>query len=628
MLATQMELKDIELLVDILADLAQTQKDYFKNLAARADLPKKWQQEIVWDGASRLDAKILIDQALARGLNTKNTKFSSLGSILHIVWKEDLGTDKGIELAILIVKYNLYNDEELLRELKEDKQLLKELNQRGIQDFNYFVQNSLFSNIPSITLEAWEKLKNILEKLIDSEEEADKFFAIQDACRKTLPRSERHYALTIKAVDQVLKRLDKYNPRYGIPRIAEFAFHLTKDEYVDKAINGEIKTWLETYRFKQPPISTSESQSLLEPRLFIWIEETYKENRFSVQAWLVPDSPWLIYDTEVTKKNYQLGEFYKINFSYIFSIFNLDYLLNGKNVSENEDLELTRKCLLNYVSLNLLQRINQSMTQGFVNTNEIDLSMDELKEIFSLIIGETLFLLLKDKKDFYSDNLDTNNLAIEVFLEEKLLDTNNIDQWIVFDLSKKSEQRIYPIGTSFRVILRSLDRSTKRAKKKMNRREAETAQLFQVAEEQALRLKWKSAINKLNSIPDKDDFEFIHQIDEWDAEHLRIQLKKRIGAMLGCCSEKNKILKMIINDEGIPIVLWTRCNDLTIEQLNELDELIYSGCLLSLPERVLNKRSETRSKSCPNSHLGFHLVILWNDPNRFPPSHEKLKFLA
>lgn len=161
----------------------------------------------------------------------------------------------------------------------------------------------------------------------------------------------------------------------------------------------------------------------------------------------------------------------------------------------------------------------------------------------------------------------------------------------------------------------------------MNRREAKKAQLLQVAEAQPWRLKWKSVLNKLNSIPDKDDFEFINQMNGWDDENLRIQLKKRIGVMLGQYPTNTNLLKTIINDEGIPIVLWTRCiDDLTIDQVNDLSQLVHSDYLLHLPERVLNKRSETRSKSCPNSHLGFHLVMLWDDPNRFPPNVEESHF--
>ena len=360
--------------------------------------------------------------------------------------KEDVGVDKGIELAILIVRYGLYNDEELLRELKEDKSLLRELKKKGSQDFDSLVQRpSLSNNLPSIAIEVWEQLKSILEKLIDSEEEEENFFAIQEACRKTLSRSERHYAQTINTVDQVLKRLNEYNSRNGVPRIAEFAFHLTKDSDIDKVICEEIEAWLRKYCFKQPTISNLEKQSLLEPRLFIWIEEKCgkaQENPFSVQAWLVPDSPWLISDSEVTKKAYQSGEYYKIDFSYLFSIFDLNDLLKDKD-------------FLAHVSPSFLEKINQEMSQGSIKIDQLDLSLEELKELFSLIMGETLLLLLQEKTDFYSDNLDTSKLAIEIFLPEKLLNTN-IDQWIIFDLSKKYEQRIYPIGTSFRVTALSI----------------------------------------------------------------------------------------------------------------------------------------------------------------------------
>lgn len=453
--------EDIENLVGILADQAEHIDGYLKDLARRANLPKKWLGEITWKGAPRLDAKELITTAWDKGLNNEDPRFSSLGSILYAVLDgEDVGYDKGAEIAILIVRYNLYEDENLLRQLKEDKNLIEQLNKKYcIQTFDYFTNKPYLTNsIYTISTPAWKNLESILEKMLNSEEEEeDKFFAVREACRKTLPRAEQHYALTIDTVEQVLKRLDNYIPRDGVTRIVEFAFHLTKDEKIDEAIRGEIETWFETYHFKKPNISNQERQSFLEPRLFIWIEEKCakaEENQFSVQAWLVPDSPWFISDPEVIKKTYKFGDYYKIDLSHLFSIFQLNELLEKKGFSE-------------YVSPNLLGKINKNISQGATKRGQFDLSLEELKGFFSLLVGEALFLLLQEKQDLYSDNLNTDNLSIEVFAPEKLLNTD-IDRWTIFDLWKNEndDRRIYPIGTSFKVILRSLERSTKRHTKK------------------------------------------------------------------------------------------------------------------------------------------------------------------
>lgn len=612
----QISKDDIDVLVNILASQAESSsdpKDFFKEIINSAGLPNEWLRDIEVKGSSNQFSRVLINWAWNKGINSKDPKFHTLGSILCVLL-DKVGLDISVAIVILIVRYELYVDANLLKELKENKDYLEQLRKNGcIEDFDSFVSTSyLNNNFTSITDIAWKELREILKKIIDSEEE-DKFYIIKEACRKTLPKSVRRWALTINEVEQVLKLLEDYPPRNGIPRIAEFAFYLANED-IDLEIQIQIAKWCKDYHFQKPTISHPKISSPPQPRLFIWIEEKHnsvKQNQFSAQAWLIPDLPWIITDQNIVRETYQSGEYYTLDFSYLFTFFK-------DEISKS-------------VSYELLEKIsrNEEIVDGAIKIDQLAFCLEELQELFSLFLNEALILLYEEIGDSGSKELDTSELTAEIFLPEKILYISDIDQWTFFNVLKKdNQQKPYVVGTSFKVILRSLERSTKRQEKK-SRREAKKAQILKFAEEQPWKLKWKLVMDKLELSPNADDFELLHQIHELNDENLQIQLEKKIGVILGQSYVKNEILRRVINDQGIPIVLWTRCNDEpTVHHASEMNKLVHSiPSLICLPEYVRNKRRETLSNNCSKNHLGFHLVMLWDDPNRFPPNAEQKRLV-
>jgi hypothetical protein len=68
---------------------------------------------------------------------------------------------------------------------------------------------------------------------------------------------------------------------------------------------------------------------------------------------------------------------------------------------------------------------------------------------------------------------------------------------------------------------------------------------------------------------------------------------------------------------GVPVVLWDRRAPLTSETRTLIEEL-FRGDPGELPERVRRLRVEAviSASGDRSEHLGRHLALLWDDPNR------------
>jgi len=606
-----MNQEDVEKLVEILSDRAEAQDGYLKSLAERANLPSKWRGEISWRGASMQDARMLIKEAWSRGDNKSDTRFSSLGSILHIVWNEDVGPDKGVEIAICIVRYSLYNDEELLRELKENKNLLEQLYKiYGFQDFESFNVAKSKNSDALISEQARNELIKILRKIISNNEGGLGF--IKDACRKALPKSQRHRALSIDDIEQVINLLDNYpSTNDGLPRVIHFASHLSHDEYVASDDVQNLNGWFRINGFSKPFVSRHELASLPEPRLFIVVEESLtgsllgggSQEQFSVQAWFIPNFPCFTPNRDIAEKIYKTDEYYVLDLSYLFSIYQ-------DEISER-------------VSNDLLEKIKETEVDGAIHVTNLALSLGELKELLSLFLSEALFLITEE--DPNNEKFAINSLSIELFLPDRLLFSIDIDKWVVFDVIQGIEYS--PVGATFKVLLHNLARFTKRQTIK-DKNKAKKAQALSTLRENRWKVNWRLVMEKLQAPLSSDEFVLITDDSDLDMNSLQSKLEGRIGVVLGQTAQRDEVLKSIIAKAGIPIVLWTRYDGLDVDHSNEMHKLICTTPLIDLPARVFNKRREAMTNQQLVSHLGHHLTVLWDDPNRFPPSDNNLKFSA
>ena len=117
----QLPAKDVEIIVDIMADLAFDSNDghpvVFKSWLKRTDLPKNWIQSYGrFSSDTRIAARELVTSLHSRGINNNNPDFNTLGSLLQILF-EEVGFDKARVLAAIMVQYKLIQNEKLLNEL-------------------------------------------------------------------------------------------------------------------------------------------------------------------------------------------------------------------------------------------------------------------------------------------------------------------------------------------------------------------------------------------------------------------------------------------------------------------------------------------------------------------------------
>jgi len=117
----QLQVKDVDLLVDIMADLAFESSDshavVFKNWLRRADIPRNWIQAFGPSSSIRIAAYEMITSFYNRGINNNNQDFNTLGSILQVLLSDEVGLDKASIIAAVMVRYKLIQNDQLLNEL-------------------------------------------------------------------------------------------------------------------------------------------------------------------------------------------------------------------------------------------------------------------------------------------------------------------------------------------------------------------------------------------------------------------------------------------------------------------------------------------------------------------------------
>jgi hypothetical protein len=74
----------------------------------------------------------------------------------------------------------------------------------------------------------------------------------------------------------------------------------------------------------------------------------------------------------------------------------------------------------------------------------------------------------------------------------------------------------------------------------------------------------------------------------------------------------------LILNAGLPLAIWGRSNLSESTNEDELNRILESCKLEDLPETIKRERCESRNKS-PDSHIGHHLSLLWDDPDLVPP---------
>jgi vWA-MoxR associated protein C-terminal domain/vWA-MoxR associated protein middle region (VMAP-M) 1 len=193
-------------------------------------------------------------------------------------------------------------------------------------------------------------------------------------------------------------------------------------------------------------------------------------------------------------------------------------------------------------------------------------------------------------------------LTIEVFLPLSHLCTD-VEGWTFTDLMFNEQQMI---GIEYRVVVRSHERLDPRyLNSRLNQ----------------WRINWERVETSLNTIPSQDDFEHLEQLQECNWKRVMNRLTQKLGLKLTCglMESKQEELFTAILKAATPIAVWARCDSPDWNQVTEIDALLTTAPLLQLTEQVKQKRLQAYKEENHLEHLGAHLAILWEDPNRLTP---------
>lgn len=204
------------------------------------------------------------------------------------------------------------------------------------------------------------------------------------------------------------------------------------------------------------------------------------------------------------------------------------------------------------------------------------------------------------EKALYHLSRQRFDLTIEVFLPLNYLCTS-VDTWEIRDTVL--------LGTEYRVIVRSQERL------EIN---------YLTHRWNDWQDNWERVQRILQSVPNHDDFEHVSEMHDCNWKRLSKYLKKKLGLKLTCglVNENKKHLFDSILSSASPIAIWPRVDLPHLDQVAEINQLISSGPLSELILAVRQKREEADFDDNPDLHIGSHLAVLWEDPDRLTPDVE------
>ena len=203
-------------------------------------------------------------------------------------------------------------------------------------------------------------------------------------------------------------------------------------------------------------------------------------------------------------------------------------------------------------------------------------------------------------------------LVIEVFLPIDLLNAS-------LELLASAPDDPQPIGKRYRFVLRSEERLSTHAKR--------------IIFEKAWNEKYKPQLEKLESEKDVPCcVEFLHEpyIKRWDSlPALEVYLERHPKAILKMTSRQDvKFFDAVIRS-GVPCIFWTRCDqpltnyddwNTVLDKFLTLNSLKNRSIFL---EMIRKEREDAYAAGAKAKlHLGHHLALLFDDPNRFPKEYE------
>ncbi len=189
------------------------------------------------------------------------------------------------------------------------------------------------------------------------------------------------------------------------------------------------------------------------------------------------------------------------------------------------------------------------------------------------------------------------NLTIEIFLPFKILH-HAIDNWQL----KDDYGFLITLGKHYIVVIRSYDRLFLKYREK--------------------RIHWEEKWEYLQDLKTTAISNYFYPVNDDNINDTFDQLLDTIIIGIKASKAPKKVgpgsFFAAILSSAIPIALWLRKDLESKDCLSEIDTIL--NCKIDdLPEVVRKKRSEAKN---PDTDIGYHLSLLWEDPYRLPPTYQ------
>ena len=247
-----------------------------------------------------------------------------------------------------------------------------------------------------------------------------------------------------------------------------------------------------------------------------------------------------------------------------------------------------RKLLESYLLIELKKKNSSSLQiQGWFWSSKLIRNIQEkdLIELENYQLSEKLTELIRESNKIMG-KIGSKDLRIELFLDTNLLMKSDFYfDWLEVKKLKRDIKMCKQYIVTFRLAERLED------------------------EAQDLEGAWQRKWENLN-------YNQGNVVDFYHTDEDELGRDETVGIKLNKLSEPAKFFDLILLN-SLPLAIWSRRDLQTISCQNEINRILRNvqGNFNQLPKEVTNERK----KAAGEEHIGRHICLLWDNPERMPP---------
>jgi vWA-MoxR associated protein C-terminal domain/vWA-MoxR associated protein middle region 0/Effector-associated domain 2 len=197
---------------------------------------------------------------------------------------------------------------------------------------------------------------------------------------------------------------------------------------------------------------------------------------------------------------------------------------------------------------------------------------------------------------------EIGDITVEFVLPRELLN-HSVDQWPIVLTGLDQE-----IGTVYPVVVRSLER----------------------IRNPMFRARWQRRWRQLRAFGGAARADLVQWLHWGNADHrtalaqvLALGEESPVCLIVSFSAEAGSLPTAITAGllAGVPVMLWCRDGRCAARFEADIPQQMYARPLLDLPALVLRLRQEATRPGHVAEHVGRHLSLLWDDPDRIPPDN-------